>query len=500
MALDLSKIQQNLTGAALTDPRKIFTTLPRQTRFKRPSDEQADVLDGWFKNKDRKNNTIKMNTGAGKTVVGLMVLQSSLNEKIFPAVYVAPDTYLVDQAVEEARDLGVAVTQDEDDPSFISGQSILVINIWKLINGKSAFGVGEVKIPINAIVIDDAHACLTTVADQFKIKLPSTHTVFNQLLVMFKDDIKQQSPTGYLEVESGDPNGIMAAPFWAWKNRQDDVVRLFHAHRFDDPIKFAWPLIKDGFHLCQCVFGGKELEVAPRFLPIDIIPAFTRAKRRIYMTATLADDGILVSHFQADPEEVADTIRPKGAGDIGDRMILAPQEINPALVVDEIKAFVAYYSQHVNVAVIVPSGKRAAYWGDVSAQNLTQSNIGGGAARLKAGHVGLSVLINKYDGVDLPGDACRILVIDGLPEIYGLIERIEMATLEGTAGQLLRQIQKLEQGMGRGVRASEDYCVVLLLGAKLTQRIHLSDARDKFTSATRAQLDLGREVTAQVKG
>lgn len=441
-----------------------------------------------------------MNTGAGKTVVGLLVLQSSLNEKIFPAIYVAPDNYLVEQAVKEAGDLGIAVTQDENDPAFLSGQSILVINIWKIVNGKSVFGVGEVKIPVNAIVIDDAHACLTTVAEQFKIKLPNTHTVFGQLLELFKEDLRHQSPTGLLDVTSGDPNGIMAVPFWSWKNRQTEVLQLVHDRRTDDQIKFAWPLIKDVFHLCQCVFGGKEMEIAPRFLPIDIIPAFTRAKRRVYMTATLADDGILVSHFQADPDEVADTIRPKGAGDIGDRMILAPQEINTALVVDEIKAFVAYYAQYVNVAVIVPSGKRAAYWSDVAAQTLTQANIGPGVESLKAGHVGLSVLVNKYDGVDLPNNACRMLVIDGLPEIYGLSERIEMATLEGTEGQQLRQIQKLEQGMGRGVRASEDYCVVLLLGAKLTQRIHLPSARDKFTSATRAQLDLGREVTAQVKG
>jgi replicative superfamily II helicase len=290
MALDLMKIQKSLAGATLTDPRKIFTTLPRQSRFKRPSDEQADVLDGWFKNKDRKNNTIKMNTGAGKTVVGLMVLQSSLHDKVFPAVYVAPDKYLVEQTVKEAKDLGIPITQDEGDPLFLSGQSILVINIWKLINGRSVFGVREVKIPIGAIVIDDARACLTTVADQFKIKLPATNSVFTQLLVLFKEDLKQQSPTALLEIETGDPNGIMAVPFWAWKNRQDDVVRLFHEHRSEDQIKFAWPLIKDVFHLCQCVFGGKEFEIAPRFLPIDIIPAFTRAKRRIYMTATHLND------------------------------------------------------------------------------------------------------------------------------------------------------------------------------------------------------------------
>jgi hypothetical protein len=35
---------------------------------------------------------IKQNTGGGKTVVGLLVAQSSLNEGVGPAAYVVPDT------------------------------------------------------------------------------------------------------------------------------------------------------------------------------------------------------------------------------------------------------------------------------------------------------------------------------------------------------------------------------------------------------------------------
>jgi hypothetical protein len=112
----------------------------------------------------------------------------------------------------------------------------------------------------------------------------------------------------------------------------------------------------------------------------------------------------------------------------------------------------------------------------------------------------LTVFVGKYDGVDLPAKACEILVIDGLPELYGLLERIEQEALDGTHRQLVRQVQRIEQGMGRGVRSSQDHCVVLLMGAKLTQRLHRPDARTLFSSATRAQLDLGREVTAQLKG
>jgi replicative superfamily II helicase len=109
MALDYKKIKSGLPSAKQIDPRKIFTTLKRDTgKFKRPSDEQGDVLDAWFAKRSRGDNTLKMNTGSGKTVVGLLCLQSSLNEGVGPAVYVAPDNYLVSQVVSEAQSLGIA--------------------------------------------------------------------------------------------------------------------------------------------------------------------------------------------------------------------------------------------------------------------------------------------------------------------------------------------------------------------------------------------------------
>ena len=53
--------------------------------------------------------------------------------------------------------------------------------------------------------------------------------------------------------------------------------------------------------------------------------------------------------------------------------------------------------------------------------------------RLTAGeHVGVVVLINKYDGVDLPHDACRLLIVDGIPTPLSGAEQREAAALTGS--------------------------------------------------------------------
>ena len=503
MVLDFGKINAGIAAGRQIDPRRIFTTLKRDLgKFRRPSDEQGDVLDGWFAVRNQSDTTLKMNTGSGKTVVGLLVLQSSLNEGVGPAVYICPDTYLVRQVVDEAVALGVRVTEDEGDAAFVSGSAILVINIWKLVNGGSVFGVGRegTKISIGALVVDDAHASLSTVGDQFTLKVPTDHAAFPKLFEIVEPSLTQQSALGVLDLKAGDPQVVMTVPSWTWQDHQEDILRLLHAHRESDPIKWSWRLVSDVLPLCRCAIGRDGAEISPRFVPIDNIPAFSGAKRRIYMTATLADDGILVSHFQADPELISRPIRPKGGGDIGDRMILAPQEINTEITTDDVRDLAAEMAASMNVVVIVPSGRRAEYWSGVADQTLTAKGISAGVARMRAGHVGLSVLVNKYDGIDLPGDACRLLIIDGLPEVMGLLDRAEQTFLDGTEAQLIRQTQRIEQGMGRGVRSSEDFCVVLLLGSRLTQRVHRPAARRMFSPATRAQLDLGRRVTEQVSG
>lgn len=84
---------------------------------------------------------IKQNTGGGKTVAGLLIAQSTLNEGIGKAVYLAPDTYLATRVRQEAQRLGLPTAEDPNDPEFRGRQAILVTTFQKLVNGKSVFGV-----------------------------------------------------------------------------------------------------------------------------------------------------------------------------------------------------------------------------------------------------------------------------------------------------------------------------------------------------------------------
>ena len=134
MAFDFSKVGAGRHARKLIDPRQLFDSLPeRAEQYEFLRDPQGQVLEAWFGRRTERDLVIKLNTGGGKTVVGLVAAQSSLNEDEGPAVYLAPDPYLADQALNQARDLGLAVTDDPLSDTFINSQAICVTSIRRLI-------------------------------------------------------------------------------------------------------------------------------------------------------------------------------------------------------------------------------------------------------------------------------------------------------------------------------------------------------------------------------
>ena len=59
---------------------------------------------------------------------------------------------------------------------------------------------------------------------------------------------------------------------------------------------------------------------------------------------------------------------------------------------------------------------------------------------------------------------------------------------------------RIEQGMGRGVRSAEDYCVVVLLGSRLLQLLADPRNAEHLSPASLAQLDFSSEVADQLQG
>ncbi len=497
--------QDNLADTAI-DPKRLFRALskPVGSPFQFPYDIQTEVWDKWFARRHEPDLVIKMNTGSGKTVIGLVILKASLNENKGPAVYLVPDRQLQAQVEQTASSLGIEWTDDPYDARFRQSRAVLIVTVHAMYNGLSKFGVRGSQgrpIEVGTIIVDDAHACIPIIENQFGLTIARGEPAYDELLHLFAEALKTQSLAGYSGLDAGEGSQAVPIPYWDWHAQHEAAFRAIN--RFaavDDNEKFRWPLIRENLRLCDVAITPQQIEVRLPYPDLSVLPSYVNASRRIYMTATLADDSILTTHMGVAPECVVAPIVPASASDLGDRLILTPMETSRVITFDQMKQQAALWAREHNVVVIVPSRLKADEWRTVTSEIHNRESIDGVVARLRAGYVGLVVLIARYDGVDLPNGACRILILDGLPERYSPLELVEAAAIGETDAMSVRQVQRIEQGMGRGVRSADDYCAVILLNPRLVEKLYRAAAKQQLSPGTRAQYELGSTFSERGHG
>lgn len=498
MNIDFSRLKNS--NELSTDPKEIFQELRTDKPYNYLRDVQTEVLDKWHNLESDKDIIIKMNTGSGKTLVALLILESCIRKGKYPAVYLTPNNQLVHQVISEAKKFNIEVTDNADDYEFAQGKKILVTNIYTIFNGKSIFGVNKEKIKIGAVVIDDVHASFSILKNQFTINI-SDDELYKEIYSNLKADLKQYDLNGCNSIfENNDPDKQMQIPFNIWRLHSGDILSILRSNLDDEQKKFKLPLIEDYFELCNCVVTTNEIEISSEFVNPEIIKSFAKCNCRIFMSATMSDDSAFISAFNLSIADLNKIITPKSASDIGERMILFPEILNSELSEDDVAKKISDISKSYNVSVIVPSKKRASsFWDKYDGVIVNDQNMEEVLKKLQnSEHIGLTVFVNRYDGIDLPDDACRILVIDQAPVLYNAADAtMEWSNLD-RGRHISEKVQLIEQGMGRGVRSNIDYCGIVFLGKSINNLLYLQEGTKYLSEVTKAQLSLSDQIWKQM--
>ena len=502
-----------------TEPISIFSDLDKESDkgFIRPPQEK--ILERWYNNfRDQKDTIVKLPTGQGKTLIGLLMLQSFLNENEGPVVYICPNNYLVNQTIQQAESFGIKTVEFEENNtriplSFLNSEAILVTTCKRLFNGKSVFGVEGTSDyrHIGAIVIDDAHKCLEIIRESFSIRINKfksnvENPIYNDFWKIFSPSLFKQGRGTCLDISAG-RNCSLAVPFWVWQENESAVLDILDQYRDDRDILFTWDLIKDNLDKCLCIFSGKRIEISPRMTPTDLIPSYKNADRRIFMSATLTEDAFLVKDLGIESESVLNPLTFKNLKYNGERLILVPTLVNTALSRDRLINWIcglAKKSGTFGVVSIVPSKYYASIWkqfGSIltSVRNLHE-NITSMKEDIKSGKSNrVLVLLNEYDGIDLPDNTCRILILDSLPAYHSLMDEYTQL-IRSNSKVIKRQLaQRIEQGMGRAIRSSSDWCAVIVIGNDITDFISEKSKRIFLSEEAQLQIELAEYLANQIK-
>ena len=234
-----------------TEPVDLFYSLKKEKDFAFLRDAQNEVLTNWYSRKNEDNLLIKMNTGAGKTLVGLLILYSKMLETNGRSLFLCPDKQLVNQVYEQSKKYNIPTCifdeEDNDFPeNFLNKEAILITTIHKLFNGKNKFD--KQKVEVESIVIDDAHRCIERIKDSFTIKISSENSMYENLVELFSDELKRQAPGSFEAIKMQHPDYYMKLPFWSWLDNEQKVLKLFSSHIGDlNTLLFKWDLFHNNY-------------------------------------------------------------------------------------------------------------------------------------------------------------------------------------------------------------------------------------------------------------
>ena len=94
---------------AVIDPVKLYDTLDRahDKGPLRPA-QLPSLKNGSGYLSTERDVIVKLHTGQGKTLIGLLMLQARINDKQGPSLYLCPDNFLIEQTCEQAKQFGIA--------------------------------------------------------------------------------------------------------------------------------------------------------------------------------------------------------------------------------------------------------------------------------------------------------------------------------------------------------------------------------------------------------
>lgn len=508
--VDFSERRQQRGHTAPIDPAEIFLRVPKAPGIDDLWNSQAEALRAWFQRRTEKDLVIKLNTGGGKTLVGLLIAQSMINEQGGPVLYLSPNNLLVNQTLRMAKAYGlqaVRYTSGEDfDDRFLRGQSVMVATYAALFNGQSRFGLAGGRrdiVQVGGLILDDAHTAFTEMRAVFTISIEADELpeLYSELAHLFRTDFEALGRQGtFDDVVSGRDQFVLEVPYWSWLLRADEIREKLSTIG-NEKFPFQWPLVRDAFRLCHALVSSREVTITALYPLVDMFPTFADCPRRVYMSATVADDSSIVRTFDVSNESVLRPISPTSLTGMGERMILAP-----ALMIigrEELEGVVHELTRWVcenfgGVVIITPSRRAADCW-EAVAQVAQGEEVATCVTALVEGKSrGPYAFPNRYDGIDLPRESCRLLILDGLPRGTNVYDLYRASVLEGSGVMNATIAQRVEQGMGRGTRGGGDHCVVILTGNDLIAWISRLGNLKLLTPSTRAQLEMGIDVSRSI--
>lgn len=459
--------------------------------------QQADALRAYYENfKDSQDVALEIPTGDGKTLVGLLIAEWRRRKFRERVAFVCPTNQLAHQAARKAVGYGVDAVlligshrnwSDAERTAFQSGNAVAITNYHHIFNS-------DPKIDGQVLVFDDAHAGEPAVAGRWTIEEERGTDLYKALREIVEPSLPGHF-AGAIGEDDLDPKArydVELVPPPVVASRERRIAEAIDEHvEPDSPSSYAWSVVRAGLASCLVYVSWSSILIRPLIAPTATLPQFADTRQRVYMSATLGQAGELERSFGV---QKVDRIPLRGGERQGNgrRLPLFPSLAGEPDFQDSVKQAMKLARHSL---VIAPSEREA----EIAAEHFVpdgvptvyRDEIKVDFDAFTEPDTAVLVLANRYDGMDLPDEACRLVLLHGLPVGTHLQERFLVGTLGAREALEERIRTRITQGMGRATRNRQDFAAVLFTGSELTSFVSREDVRASMRPELQAELELG---------
>lgn len=492
------------SGISLDSPEKMFLDFSDR-KLKGLLTHQGKILSEYQTQAlSAKDVAIKLPTGSGKTLVGLLIAEWRRRTRGERVVYVCPTKQLVNQVVGEAADkygmcdwvAGFTGRQVDYDPSakarFQASELVAVTTYGGLFNANTFFDEPHL------IIFDDAHAAENYMASHWTVSVSKKDhpALFAALAGALRPVLTGLDYRRLVETAHSlwDQTWVDSVPTTFVHQVASAITAVFDEHTPQSALRYGWAVVREHLTSCNVYVSANEITVRPLIPPTLRYAPFASATQRLYMSATLGAGGDL-ERITGVPRiarlSVADDFNSQG---VGRRFFIMPGR---ALSDDEqVDLECNAISLAGRAVALVPDFRRADQIEEQLSTRLSipifsAAQIEESKAAFVQSPAAVAVLANRYDGIDFPDEQSRLLIMHGLPGASNLQEKFLTAKMSARLLLADRIQTRVVQAVGRCTRSATDYSAVVIVGEDLLTYLSKAETRNKLHPELQAELQFG---------
>jgi hypothetical protein len=500
---------------ALIESYSAFLTSLQSAKFEALWPAQRHILDQYGTFEGKSDVGIELPTGAGKTLIALLVAEAWRRAGKTAAILSANKT-LARQMDAEARALGIPSVLMQGKGSDIPGSdkrayqrsnAIAIMNYWVYFNQRPVID------PASLLIMDDAHLAEHALNSLFSVEIDRfKHEVLFRTLV---SELSERFPEYSVLADALVPNPpkdstpelLSFIDQDAIADRLREIVGVSGALASDMDLSFRWGRLRNLLRESNIYISSTKIWIRPYIFPLLGIEHYSDVKQCLYVSATIGDPADLsrrlgVRQITKIPVDAAYSERTSGRRFIVTTRV--PDESEPVHANVQAALARAVEIHPKSVWLCASASERDKYqtafadWlnkkGLINHRIWTLSPLGDELEQFKAAPEGHLFVSGRYDGMDFKADECRLVVVTSLPRAINIQEEFISKYLRDSGFMRHRLNQRIVQSLGRCNRGDSDFGVYILADRRFATHFGRDSNRVGIPSDMIAEIDMAQDT------